>query len=287
MSNKSKTSDEKKVKSAIEIPASKPINNTRFRRFLVLASIKLARRIPYCHHHGILSISRGICVKYGEFRTLAEASAMKFIRENTSIPVPKIYCSFVHKGTTYIVMERIRGSPLVHGWVHRTPESKAKILSQIREMAAEMRKLTPKSSRIGNVDGGILYDGRIDGPERFGPFENTNEFHRYLRSDFPAHPQNPEGVNELIEWHDASWLAPPVFTHGDLSSLNILADGDRVVGIIDWETAGWYPFYWEYTTAMYVNPYNEFWKKEIDKFLDPLPTAQAMEEVRQKYWGDY
>jgi len=34
-----------------------------------------------------------------------------------------------------------------------------------------------------------------------------------------------------------------VFTHGDLSSLNVLVRGDQIVGIIDWETAGWYPSY--------------------------------------------
>lgn len=39
--------------------------------------------------------------------------------------------------------------------------------------------------------------------------------------------------------------SPIVFTHGDLSSLNILARVDDIVGIIDWETAGWYPSYWE------------------------------------------
>ncbi|KAF7855965.1 hypothetical protein EAF04_009921 [Stromatinia cepivora] len=286
MSDMASTTDEKKLESATEISASKPINNTRFRRFLILASMKLAKRFRH-RGPGVLNISSGICVKYGELKTLAEASAMKFIGEHTSIPVPKIYCSFVRKGKTYIVMERIRGEYIARGWALRTPESQAKILSQIREMIAEMRKLTPTTLRIANVDGGILYDVRINGPAEFGPFENTNEFHRYLRSDFPLHPNNSEGVNELIEWHDGPWLDPPVFTHGDLSSFNILADGDKVVGIIDWETAGWYPFYWEYTTAMYVNPQNMFWKKEIDKFLDPYPTAQAMEEIRQRYWGDH
>ncbi|KAF5868236.1 putative serine threonine protein kinase protein [Botrytis fragariae] len=253
---------------------------------MTLASMAVVKRFRR-RSPGVLNISKGICVKFGTFGTLVEASAMKFIGEHTSIPVPKIYCSFVHKGMTYIVMERIRGKQIACGWALRKPESQAKILSQIREMVAEMRKLTSKTSRIANIDGAKLYDGRLDGSEQFGPFKNTNEFHRYLRSDLPARPNNPEGLNELIEWQDRPLLYLPVFTHGDLSSFNILAVDDKVVGIIDWETAGWYPFYWEYTTAMYVNPQNMFWKKEIDKFLDPFPTAQAMEEIRQKYFGDY
>lgn len=51
---------------------------------------------------------------------------------------------------------------------------------------------------------------------------------------------DPE-VQELIRLQNKSW--PFVFTHSDLSSLNILVRGDNIVGIIDWETAGWYLSY--------------------------------------------
>ncbi|ESZ93188.1 hypothetical protein SBOR_6420 [Sclerotinia borealis F-4128] len=240
MSDLTDQTNERKLESAAALSLSKPVNNTRFRRFLVLASIKIVKH--FRRNNGVLNISSGICVKYGQLKTLAEASAMKFIGEHTSIPVPKTYCSFVHKGRTYIVMEMIRGDYMGRGWVYRTPESKARIHSQLRDMIAEMRRLVPTTSRIANVDGGILLDGRIMGPMQFGPFENTNEFHRYLRGGLHEHSSKyPEGVNELIDWHDGPWPAPPVFTHGDLSSLNILADGDKVVGIVDWETAGCIP----------------------------------------------
>jgi hypothetical protein len=61
--------------------------------------------------------------------------------------------------------------------------------------------------------------------------------------------------------------------------LNILVRGDVIVGIVDWETAGWYPSYWEYTTASQVSPMNWFWREEIDKFLDPMPEALEMENA--------
>ena len=45
---------------------------------------------------------------------------------------------------------------------------------------------------------------------------------------------------------------PIVFTHGDLSMLNILVrvDGEgpedvKVTAVLDWEQAGWRPIYWE------------------------------------------
>ncbi len=119
---------------------------------------------------------------------------------------------------------------------------KAKIHSQLQGMVAEMRKLTPTTSRVCNVDGGILFDGRIHGPMQFGPFESIQKLHYYLGRGIEAHAKNPHGVNELIAWQDGP-LDIPIFKHGDLSSLNILARADKVVGIIDWETAGWYPAY--------------------------------------------
>lgn len=37
-----------------------------------------------------------------------------------------------------------------------------------------------------------------------------------------------------------------MFTHGDLSPRNIIVLNDKIVGIVDWEEAGWFPEYWEY-----------------------------------------
>jgi len=62
-----------------------------------------------------------------------------------------------------------------------------------------------------------------------------------------------------------------VFTHGDLSSLNILTHGDVVVAVIDWETSGWYPSYWEYTSAWNVNQQNQFWRDESTDFWTQSP----------------
>ena len=42
-----------------------------------------------------------------------------------------------------------------------------------------------------------------------------------------------------------------IFTHADLHPRNILIGEDGgITGIIDWETAGWYPRYWERVKAL-------------------------------------
>ena len=46
---------------------------------------------------------------------------------------------------------------------------------------------------------------------------------------------------------------------GELSSTNILVKGDEVVGIVDWETAVWFPLFWEYVCAWIVNPQKDSW----------------------------
>ena len=39
---------------------------------------------------------------------------------------------------------------------------------------------------------------------------------------------------------------PIHLTHGDLLPKNILVNGSTITAIIDWETAGFYPEFWEY-----------------------------------------
>ncbi len=265
---------------------SAPIRDTPLRRMLTLTAIRLLKR--WCQRCGdVLFLTNKICVKYGPFQHLAEAATMQFVAEHTSIPVPKVYCAFKHKNWTYIVMERVGGQMVGYNWPSRPRESKKKILSQHKAMITELRTISPPSDvGVANVDGGSLYDFRIPGSSpRFGPFKTVADFHRHLRNGFEAHPDHFPEVSELISLHEQSF--PIRFTHSDLSSMNILVQGDKVVAILDWETAGWYPCYWEYTTASNVNPQNTFWRDEIVKFVEPYPRELEMEQLRMKYFGDF
>ncbi|KAJ6185178.1 serine/threonine protein kinase [Penicillium mononematosum] len=126
-------------------------------------------------------------------------------------------------------------------WVYRSEKSKTKLLTQLKKMIGEMRELEPAEGMgVGSVDGGTLFDCRLPGASlRFGPFSSVQDFHRHLRDGMDFDLRLDLEVQQLIREHDRDW--PIVFTHGDLSSLNILARGDDIVGFVDWETAGWYP----------------------------------------------
>ena len=78
----------------------------------------------------------------------------------------------------------------------------------------------------------------------FGPFDTHAEFHSFLRwgIDNEGHP-NP-AMGEIIRAH-RSKQHRTMFTHGDLAPRNILVRDGKIVGIVDWETAGWFPESWE------------------------------------------
>ncbi|KAM3426680.1 hypothetical protein MY4824_009863 [Beauveria thailandica] len=274
--------------------ASQPINDRFVVRWAVIIlywflSFRCFRRL-FPRAGPVRFLSRRLCIKTGPFTSLAEASAMRFVAKHTAIPVPKVYSAFEHKGKVYIVMERIDGVDLAYGWYQRTPESRSRILEGLRGMIQQLRQIpAPAGCGVSNVDGGAIYDGRLPGNGFWGPFRTIDDFHRELRGGVDEPEFEGTAIPELeplIAFQNQPWPCP-VFTHGDLSSFNVLARGDEVVGIVDWETAAWMPPYWEYTSAWNVNPQNQFWRQEVDRFLEPLPKALEMEEIRRKYNGDY
>lgn len=105
---------------------------------------------------------------------------------------------------------------------------------------------------------GGIHLGRLNGqgvvvPAMFtrcgGPFGALAEFHDWLVDP----PQSRRGA-ESIYWHEITAQLgaeyPIVFTHGDIAARNILVRDGRIVAIVDWEFAGWYPEYWEYVFTM-------------------------------------
>lgn len=220
---------------------------------------------------------------------------MKYVPENTSIPVPKVYCSFVRKNRAYIVMERIQGEEVPTAWQKLNEQSRQNVFEQLKQMTDELRSLKPPmGGGVSSCVGGSLRDSRIPRSRpRFGPFGSVNEFHLWLRDYLqPAEhstwgdDQDWEEIKKMVIKQDESWPGP-VFTHGDLNPSNVLIRNGRVVGIIDWEFSGWYPHYWEYTSAWLGNLTRTGWRDRVCEALHPFPAELEMEKVRHRWWGDF
>jgi aminoglycoside phosphotransferase (APT) family kinase protein len=61
-----------------------------------------------------------------------------------------------------------------------------------------------------------------------------------------------------------------VLTHGDLTPRNIMVEGARVTGIVDWERSGFFPEWAEYAFAMKLgHAHEEWWKPVLKELLVP------------------
>ncbi|EAU37977.1 predicted protein [Aspergillus terreus NIH2624] len=79
---------------------------------------------------------------------------------------------------------------------------------------------------------------------------------------------------------------PPTFTHGDLYKENVLVrkaaksvtndEKYEVAGLVDWETAGLYPSYWEYAHIFPLLQLIDDWPEYTENVLDPLTLEGAM-----------
>lgn len=113
---------------------------------------------------------------------------------------------------------------------------------------------------LGSVDNGPLHDEVFRGCARAGapppgPFPTADAFHDYFVSIAAAVSQNlnPGGAQlRYTPQHIFPAYVPIAFTHGGLHPRNIIISTGprpRVVSIIGWEQAGWYPAYWELCKA--------------------------------------
>jgi hypothetical protein len=149
-------------------------------------------------------------------------------------------------------MERIDGETLGEKWGQMSEEEKEGIRMQLKDMWEELRGMVNlRPGVVCAADGGTLHDHRIwraAGSKGMGPFKTEREFNLFLRNGIESTENMAEGeakrdVERLIEMHreeEGRHLAT-VFTHGDVSVSNIMVKGGKVVGLIDFEMAGFYP----------------------------------------------
>lgn len=194
----------------------------------------------------------GVLVKFGCDHG-AEVRALQFVHGQLSIPTPRV----LHhapltdtavapwdwmNGTWYFFMEECQGVPLDTVIGHMSSAELDHIADQLLSVLKEMRSYS--SETLGSVTGGP-YNNRFM-PFPWHPphaFSTTEEYLDHYRDMFLEFCGS-EYVEELFSHFPTD--AQVHLTHGDLLPRNILVDGSKITAIIDWETAGYYPEFWEY-----------------------------------------
>ena len=215
---------------------------------------------------------------------LTEALTMGFIAKNTSIPVPRVIDVFEFKGETYLVQEFIDGHVLEDVWLKLTPDQQTSAVDQLKDYLDQLRALKPtEPGKVQAVDGRGLTDRRVSRGGEWGPFNTHEEFGDFSFRGLVKHnlEKYPDARELYAKVEGRKWKT--VFAHGDFGPHNVLWKDGRIVAVIDWEFAGWFPEYWDYCRAWIVSGSVEHvarrytcWKM-LDKVIDRYPDELAVE----------
>lgn len=196
--------------------------------------------------------SGGKVIKFGEPVDIQEAQTLCFIKNSgLGIPVPEVYWSGMVENMGVIEMEMIAGDTLQSLWGGLSTDEKRSYAQQLGEMVNRLRSL--EGSYIGSLAQRPAVDARRD-RNYGGPFDGEAAFNNFLLSNTIS--STPKIYRKMLEDLLSTTTHKILFTHGDLSPTNIIVKGGRIVGVVDWEYAGWYPEYWEFVQffrALYVD----------------------------------
>ncbi|KAF4614337.1 hypothetical protein G7Y89_g15400 [Cudoniella acicularis] len=138
-----------------------------------------------------------------------EVACLKYIRQQTDIPVPEVLGAYEKDGSFWVWTARAEGVPLKA----LKEEDRLKVVPEIQRHIATLQTL--RSKKTGGPSG-ILCP----------PYMITNHCDRNT-------------TWQRISAEDFIY----VFCHGDLSGSNVIVDPmtHKVVAILDWEYGGYYP----------------------------------------------
>ncbi|RAL11824.1 kinase-like protein [Aspergillus homomorphus CBS 101889] len=175
-----------------------------------------------------------------------EPNVLRLIERQTSIPAPRLIDTWERDGTTYILMTRIPGDPIEDVQHLLSYSERREIADDIARYVAQLRQI-PNNTPYLICDslGGPIVDHRIPSGTG-GPWHTEAEFYEHLTSHYGPMAKVAELKKLGIREHEHFY-----FTHSDLHPSNLLVERGRLTGIVDWESAGFRPEYWEFTKAMY------------------------------------
>ena len=236
---------------AVAQPAS-DVSNLTLPSPAAVGELTALERVNTGSARPIFRFAPGVLVKFA-WDYDAEVRALQFIHGRLSVRTPRVlhHAPFLNavvepwdwvNSVWYFFMEECPGVRLDTVIDHMSSAGLDHIADQLLVVLNEMRSFPTEA--LGPVTGGP-YSNRFMAFPWQPPhaFLSTAEYLDYYRSIF-LEMCGPEYVEGLFSHFPMD--AQAHLTHGDLLPHNILVDGSKITAIIDWETAGHYPEFWEY-----------------------------------------
>lgn len=204
-------------------------------------------------------------------------------------------------GSAHIVMSQIPGDDLEDVISELGAAQVTSIVKELAGYLGQLRRLEqpgPKGAAssaagegnegttqpIGGVGGIPGHDVRL-GSGGWGPFRSLADFHKHLRFGEPLEYWDHEPAVMAVHGKDDGAYKLK-FTHADIALRNIRVKDGKIAGIVDWEFAGWYPEYWEYTKMHYGGagvrpPWRKFFEaveaeESFEKYKEELKAEEAI-----------
>lgn len=141
-------------------------------------------------------------------RLMNEAASLRYVRANTDIPVPELYCDFEDDGAYYLIMEHVGGVEMST----LSDASKAVVEKELEQHLAKLKTL--RWNRIGGPSGIVIPPFRV-----------------LVKTEINTWSLQSSDQDEYV------------FCHNSLSQHDVIVDpvSLKINAIVDWEYAGFYP----------------------------------------------
>ena len=225
---------------------------------------------------------------------------LKFLHKQPglTIPLPKEIQSLSQPGDPiYLTLEsRVPGDTLMEVWRTLSQVEKASYSRQMADVIRQLRRFT--APRPQKVDGGQLDDVvlgkcfmRRPGNCWKIPYK-VDEWLDGLGADLRIglsrvhKTTDPVVIEEKFQELKASFpdCEPYVLTHADLNLSNIIVKDGKIQGIVDWEQAGYYPWWFERraTYGLYDGPTEELFDPVWDELMPEVDYGKWSELIDKK-----
>ncbi|RJE19646.1 Phosphotransferase enzyme family [Aspergillus sclerotialis] len=201
-----------------------------------------------------------------------EVKTLNYLATHTEIPVDR-------DGRYFVLNKRVDGQTLEEAWPSLSEPQKVAIADQVVQVRKQFRSIT--SSSIQCIDGSPCYSSLLffDHEPR-GPFHSDQELWDALLHKLDHIPQQAlENLKKLLPKCE-----PYVLTHCDLNLGNIMVQDGKVVSILDWEYAAYFPIWYEYVSASFGFTHMDVeWKRLLRERLGVH--GEAFEDATA-FWTD-
>ncbi|KAJ7490835.1 kinase-like domain-containing protein [Mycena latifolia] len=123
-----------------------------------------------------------------EQRFLSEVATLRYVKKNTTIPVPEVYHAVSTAdnpvGARYMLMQRIPGQLLISHWMQFSAEERRKVVAQLADFQAQLLQLefptigclVDENGTVGPLGLSCTYPFALRNSTDRGPFSSSRDF---------------------------------------------------------------------------------------------------------------